>query len=95
MPLWQEVGPAECARLAEHNRKGFAAYLDSLTEEDLDRVVTYRNQTGREYSTSIRDILTHLALHGQYHRGQINTLLRTEGMEPVNVDFITFVRNGG
>src|SRR5206468_5044168 len=63
--LWEETELAECARLAEHNRSGFTMYLGSLTEADLDRMITYRNQTGKEYSTSIRDILTHLAMHGQ------------------------------
>lgn len=29
-----------------------------------------------------------VALQGQYHRGQINSLLRADGFEPVNIDFI-------
>jgi uncharacterized damage-inducible protein DinB len=31
-------------------------------------------------------------LHGQYHRGKINLLLRQAGLAPAPVDFISFVR---
>ena len=34
-------------------------------------LVTYKNSKGTEFRNSKRDILTHVALHGQYHRGQI------------------------
>jgi uncharacterized damage-inducible protein DinB len=30
--------------------------------------------------------------HGTYHRGQIVTMLRQLGAEPIATDFITFVR---
>jgi uncharacterized damage-inducible protein DinB len=59
---------------------------------DLEQTVSYRNSKGIEFKNSVRDILTHAALHGQYHRGQINQLLRINDFEPVNVDFITFRR---
>jgi uncharacterized damage-inducible protein DinB len=59
---------------------------------NLDQFISYKNSTGKEFKKSIRDILTHVALHGQYHRGQINLLLRIDGMEPINTDFITFRR---
>ena len=39
-----------------------------------------------------RDILFHLASHGAYHRGQISVTLRHSNLEPVNTDYITFVR---
>ncbi|WP_244563156.1 DinB family protein [Paenibacillus uliginis] len=54
--------------------------------------MTYTNSSGKEFMTSIRDILTHVALHGQYHRGQINSRFRADGIDPVNMDYITFVR---
>jgi uncharacterized damage-inducible protein DinB len=45
-----------------------------------------------EFQTPIKDLLMHVALHGSYHRGQIAQALRLAGGEPVNTDFITFVR---
>jgi uncharacterized damage-inducible protein DinB len=67
-------------------------YLADLTEEQLDSDLTYANQSGVEFRTPIRDILTHVALHGQYHRGQINRILREAGGEPQPLDYILFVR---
>ena len=40
------------------------------------------------------DIVTHVALHGAYHRGQIAWVLRHGAGEPVSTDFITMVREG-
>lgn len=66
--------------------------LRSLQDTPLDNEVRYTNQHGLSYATSIRDILFHLASHGAYHRGQISVTLRHSNLEPVNTDYITFVR---
>jgi uncharacterized damage-inducible protein DinB len=87
-----ELTLAECESLAVENQRVYAEFIDSLSEEDLDSVLTYKNLKGTEFSTPVKDILMHVALHGTYHRGQIATALRLEGQAPVNTDFITFVR---
>lgn len=87
-----ESSIAECGRLIDEMQKAFDDYLCSLNEEDLDAPVTYRNFKGTEFHTPVRDILMHVSLHGTYHRGQIATAMREEGMKPVDTDFITFVR---
>ncbi|MFC4811476.1 DinB family protein [Paenibacillus sp. GCM10023250] len=92
VPIWSEDGVDACVELAANNKEAFASYLARLKPERLDDMIVYANQTGREFRTSIRDILTHVALHGQYHRGQVNAKLRRLGGEPVNVDYIAFVR---
>lgn len=87
-----ELSLDECESLANENQKGYLAYLDSLNEEDLDAILTYKNLAGREFRTPVSDILMHVAMHGTYHRGQIATAVRGEGGTPVDTDFITFVR---
>jgi uncharacterized damage-inducible protein DinB len=87
-----ELSLAECESLANENQKAYTDFLDSLNEEALDSILTYKNLKGTEFSTPVRDILTHVALHGTYHRGQIATAVRAKGMTPVDTDFITFVR---
>ena len=67
-------------------------FLSGLDDAALDAELDYRNQSGVPFCNTVRDILLHVALHGQYHRGQINQLLRGAGLEPINVDYITFVR---
>jgi uncharacterized damage-inducible protein DinB len=92
LPIWADKELGECERLVELNREGYAAYLAGIGDGDLDRPLIYKKSQGTEYTTPIREILTHVALHGQYHRGQINQLLRADGQEPAVLDFILFVR---
>ncbi|MCB1218669.1 DinB family protein [bacterium] len=80
---WQQVDDL----LAEMN-VAVPAYLDSLSEDDLSRVISYVNPRGMNISVRLGDIITHSMLHGQYHRAQIATSVREAGGEPVMTDFI-------
>jgi uncharacterized damage-inducible protein DinB len=92
LPIWSDVDIEVCADLVMQNNESLTKFLASLSNTDLDKLISYSNSKGKEFKNSVRDILTHIALHGQYHRGQINLRLRADGFEPVNLDFITFVR---
>ena len=92
LPIWSEIDLEVCAELVMQNEESLTAILTNLANSDLDKLIFYTNSKGTEFKNSVRDILTHVALHGQYHRGQINSRLRADGMEPVNIDFITFLR---
>ena len=52
------------------------------------------NSTNDEFDNSVGEILTHVAMHGHYHRGQIARSMRLAGREPVYTDYIGFVRHG-
>ncbi|WP_223068326.1 DinB family protein [Paenibacillus caui] len=90
MAIWPEFSLAECEKLLAENQAGYAAFLEQITEQDLMKSVAYRSSKGQEFHNSIQDILTHVSLHGSYHRGQISACLRSEGFEPVNTDYIVF-----
>ncbi|AOZ90816.1 DinB family protein [Paenibacillus crassostreae] len=92
LPIWSDGDITVCTKLIKQNEENFKTYLAEIAKTDLDNLITYANSSGKEFMTSIRDILTHVALHGQYHRGQINLRLRADGNDPVNIDYITFVR---
>jgi len=90
--LWPQLELGACLAISDSNKTAYDSFLAKIENDDLDQKISYRNQTGKQYDTPIREILTHVALHSQYHRGQVNTLLREDGKEPINVDMITFVR---
>ncbi|OMD64233.1 damage-inducible protein DinB [Paenibacillus odorifer] len=91
--LWEEAEDLTAIRTEfEENAEQYRVYIEGLEESDLDVRVDYANQNGVPFQTSVRDILSQVILHGQYHRGQINRALRTELAEPVQVDYITFAR---
>lgn len=94
VPIWPEWDLEECAERLPANGEAYRAFLTSLTEGGLAEVLTYANSTGRVFETAVGDILHHVFAHGAYHRGQIALLMRQAGLEPVNTDFITFVREG-
>jgi|SRR5215468_2908674 len=84
---------AQCEALVNKHRHAFVEIIGEFESRGLDLLVKYRNLSGKEFSTSAGDILTHVALHGTYHRGQIALALRAEDIAPVDTDFITFVRS--
>jgi uncharacterized damage-inducible protein DinB len=92
IPTFEEFSLTECAEMADELHKKYFEFLDSLTEEDLNSKIIYKNTSGVEFQTSVKDILTHVGLHGVYHRGQIALLVRENGGTAVNTDFITFTR---
>jgi len=90
--FWPKLLLEECAAVISHNEKSYGAFFERLTPEHLAGAAHYRNSKGVRFSTSRADLLTHVALHGAYHRGQIAALLREAGEESVDTDFITFTR---
>lgn len=90
--VWPELGAADAADLASTTGDGFRKLIDRLDAGALDAPVKYTNSAGKSFATPLGDILLHVALHGQYHRGKVNQILRQSGKEPAPVDFISFVR---
>jgi uncharacterized damage-inducible protein DinB len=90
--VWPTLTLDECAKLAAHIHRGFAALLDRSSEADLARGITYRNSAGAGFTTRLDDILYHVALHGSYHRGQVSLTVRRAGGTPTPTDYIAFVR---
>ncbi len=91
---WPGFSLTECASVLEENTRGYASFLESLDEERLEHPVEYQTTDGTDYRTRVGDILLHVTLHASHHRGQIARLARDAGREPVNVDYITFAREG-
>lgn len=90
--VWPQLSLTQCLELATRNADEFSALVESLDEIGLDSGVTYRNNAGLEFTSSVRDILLHVALHGAYHRGQIAAAVRAGGDTPASTDYIAFVR---
>ncbi len=90
--IWKACSLSDCETHLDAVDSAVSSILRSLQDTPLDNEVRYTNQHGLSYTTSIRDILFHLASHGAYHRGQISVTLRHSNLEPVNMDYITFVR---
>jgi uncharacterized damage-inducible protein DinB len=90
--VWPEWTAERCRNDLERLAGEIDAYLCGLTPAHLEVEIEYSNQTGRTFRNTPLDILTHLGLHSQHHRGQIALQLRELGRQPAVTDFIAFRR---
>lgn len=88
--LFEESNPQDTIKMLNEL---FCKWIDFVREEnDFNRVIKYKNTKGVEFENTLRDILIHLSAHGNYHRGQINQLLRQNGIAPAAIDYILYKR---
>jgi uncharacterized damage-inducible protein DinB len=73
---------------------GWSAFLATQADADVTRVIEYRNLKGDAFQSPLGDILAHLPVHGQQHRGQVNADLRAAGVTPPSIDYIFAARSG-
>lgn len=93
LPVWPETQRNDLGAVARVVHAAYDKYLAALRDPDLDRSVPYKNSLGRSFESRVADILMHVVLHGQYHRGKINLLLRQAESPPAPVDYIAFARS--
>ena len=75
----------------EHEMMDFVHSLKN--DEDIKRIITYKDLKGNEYSQPLHQLMQHLVNHSSYHRGQIVAMLRQLGAKPIGTDMITFFRD--
>ena len=90
--FWPDFSLTTSAEQMEENNALYQIFSETLTEAALAEPVRYRNSSGMVYHTPRVELLTHLALHGEHHRGQIARIVRLAGGTPAVTDFISFVR---
>jgi len=89
--VWPEWTLDECAVQLDALR---TAWPDAFPRIDRDASITYVNSLGERWTSRNDDVLTHVVLHGAYHRGQIATIVRDAGETPAYTDFIHCTRAG-
>ena len=91
--VWDEHDLETCRRMQELSAAGFKAVLERHGG-DLNVDVEYTNSRGMAFTNTVFDMLMQVFTHGGYHRGQIAMEMRRAGLEPINTDYISFVRAG-
>ena len=95
LPVWPTLSLDQCRTELLVADEEWMRHLGSLTDADLlAQQVTYTNTRGERFTSPLADILLHLPLHGQHHRGQIAFVLREAGGTPPIIDFIHASRQG-
>lgn len=74
------------------DKTNFEHTLQILDSFDLNARIGYTNSKGKVFNNSVREILFHVTNHATYHRGQIATEFRQNGLEPLVTDYIFYRR---
>ncbi len=78
--------------IAANNRE-WVAFLNGLTEEDMNRAITYQTSNGAPFTNTITEVVTQVINHGTHHRAQIGQQLKYAGMETLPlIDYIFYIR---
>jgi uncharacterized damage-inducible protein DinB len=67
-------------------------FVRGLTQTDLERTLEYKTLKFGVYKNPLWQSMQHLVNHGTYHRGQITTMLRQLGAQPILTDLMHFYR---
>lgn len=78
-------------RWLEHEQR-LLTFVRGLTQADLDREMEYKTLKFGLYRNPLWQSMQHLVNHGTYHRGQVTTLLRQLGAQPILTDLMHFYR---
>jgi uncharacterized damage-inducible protein DinB len=88
--LWGDYTLEQVTQMAEEAGTLWLEFVEN--NDNFDRELTYTNYVGDPYVNNVEAIMMHLVNHCSYHRAQIAMLLRQNGFEPINTDFITYDR---
>lgn len=78
--------------LKEINHQNYLKSIEIIKNYDLDERIEYQNSRGSKFENSIFEMLFQAINHATYHRGQINSLLKEDGIEPLLTDYIFYKR---
>jgi uncharacterized damage-inducible protein DinB len=93
LPDVLECADVESLRAKWTEQEGrLLAFVGKLTQEDLNRVMEYKTLKFGVYKNPLWQSMQHVVNHGTYHRGQITTLLRQLGAQPILTDLMHYYR---
>lgn len=73
--------------------KEFYDFVKNENEDFFNRICTYKNTRGEEFSQPFSELILHCMNHSSFHRGQIITILRGFGYTAFpQTDLIHFLR---
>ena len=92
-PSYETKSSSETLRALLETSQQIIDFVNSHSEEELQKEIDYKNVAGEKFRSSIRDIIQHVVNHSTFHRGQVITMLRQAGYTKLfDSDYIVFCR---
>ncbi len=89
-----ETGLEQCEKIGRAAQKRWDVFIAGLPDDWAEIEYTAKLLDGGVSRFTLNEIVTQLVTHGSYHRGQISTLVRGVGGEPLNTMFMRYVVTG-
>lgn len=83
--------PDELEGLHRRNVQALGLIVDGA---DFSEEIVYSTSAGEEFRNNVADILFHLVNHSTYHRAQVASLLKANGIQPPSTDYVILKRLG-
>ncbi len=80
------------AQNGQNKKARLLAFVGKLTQTDLNRMMEYKTLKFGVYKNPLWQSMQHVVNHGTYHRGQVTTLLRQLGAQPILTDLMHYYR---
>lgn len=71
------------------------SFVEEQTEPSLAKPLAYKNLKGESMSYPLGQLMLHVVNHSTYHRGQVTTLLRQLGAQPLSTDLVVYCGTRG
>jgi uncharacterized damage-inducible protein DinB len=79
---WELPELQELAQSMREVDDWYASYVGSLAENDLEQGVDFVFTSGKPARMRRSEIILHVCLHGNYHRGNAGAVLQLKGITP-------------
>lgn len=89
LKVWEVFDTEIMLELLEINYVDINKIIDN---QDLEQLIVYQNSAGQPFTNTINQVLSHLALHASYHRGQVVLLLKGKTEFLPATDYIFYLR---
>ena len=74
----------------ENQRSSFEIITNA---DDFEKRISYENSEGRTFSNTLHEVLFHIINHSAHYRGQLAVDFKTNGIEPLSMDYIHYKRS--
>ncbi|MFH6602891.1 DinB family protein [Maribacter algicola] len=88
--VWQLHDVKQWGDIHYENQRGSFEIITNT--DDFEKRIDYENSEGRSFTNTLQDIFFHIVNHSAHHRGQIATNFRSNGIEPLSLDYIYYKR---
>jgi uncharacterized damage-inducible protein DinB len=78
----------EVNALVDESHAGLREYVSIITEDAVESELDYSDSRGNQNRRPLWQLMTHVANHGTYHRGEIAGALTALGSSPGDLDFV-------